>query len=184
MRLFPIGILLLMLLSGGFLSTAQTSFPVNGVADPRSGCYAFVNATLIRDPHTRLPNATLVIRDGLIVAVGKGLTPPHDAVIVDCSGRTIYPSFIDIYSDYGIPVKRTVGIGFFDYRAPVQTNSNTHGAYDLNQAIHPETGMPPGSLPPTPLGRRRWRSGLERVLTHLKDGIAARGTGVPSDPGR
>ncbi len=70
-------VLLPALLSGAILSTAQSSFPVNGVADPRSGCYAFVNATLVKDAHTRLPNATLIIRDGLIVAAGKGLTPPH-----------------------------------------------------------------------------------------------------------
>lgn len=168
-------LLILALLSGTILSTAQRSFPVNGVADRREGCYAFTNATLIRDAHTRLPNATLVIRDGLIVAAGKGVTPPKDAVVIDCSGRTIYPSFIDIYSDYGLPVndKRTG----FDYSAPVQINSNTRGAYSWNQAIHPETDA--SRLFAVNEGRAATlrESGFGAVLTHLKDGIA-RGAGT------
>jgi imidazolonepropionase-like amidohydrolase len=175
MRFFPIGILLMALLSGAMLSTAQTSFPVNGTADPRPGCYAFVNATLVRDPHTHLANATLIIRDGLIVAAGKGLTPPKDAVVIDCSGKTIYPSFIDIYSDYGMVIKE--GRGGFDYRAPVQMNSNTPGAYDWNQAIHPETDASRLFTSDAARAATLRESGFGTVLTHLKDGIA-RGTGA------
>ena len=28
---------------------------------------------------------------------------PKDAVVINCSGKYIYPSLIDIYTDYGIP---------------------------------------------------------------------------------
>src|SRR5579871_1104691 len=84
-------------------SSAQTTFPVNGVADHREGCYAFTHATLVKDGATTLNDATLIVRDGLIVSVGTGAAVPKDAVVIDCSGKYIYPSFIDLYTDYGIP---------------------------------------------------------------------------------
>ena len=50
------------------LLQAQESFPVNGVADKRVGCYAFTNATIVKDAQTTLPNATLIIKNGKIVS--------------------------------------------------------------------------------------------------------------------
>src|SRR5687768_14808273 len=82
-------------------SLAQATFPENGVADPRHGHYAFTNATIVKDGATTLKEATLVIKDGRIVAVGTNIKVPVGAVEVDCKGKFIYPSFIDIYADYG-----------------------------------------------------------------------------------
>src|ERR1051326_4717563 len=75
-------------------ASAQTTFPINGVADQREGCYAFVHATIIKDGQTTLSDATLLIRDGLIAGAGTGITLPKDAVVIDCRGKYIYPSFI------------------------------------------------------------------------------------------
>ena len=51
-------------------SVAQTTFPRNGVYDERPGLYAFTNATIVVDPGTTLQNATLLIRNGRVEAVG------------------------------------------------------------------------------------------------------------------
>ena len=80
---------------------AQATFPENGVADPRHGYYAFTNATIVKDANTTLTNATLVVKDGRIISVGENVKVPSGAVAVDCKGKYIYPSFIDIYADYG-----------------------------------------------------------------------------------
>src|ERR1700741_3241756 len=94
-----------LLLSGllfASLLQAQETFPVNGVADKREGCYAFTNATIVQNTQSTLQKATLVIRDGKIVSVGVGAAIPKDAVVIDCKDKYIYPSFIDIYTDYGV----------------------------------------------------------------------------------
>src|ERR1700761_1885674 len=142
----PLGkilILFALLLSFSIFVQAQTTFPVNGIANPREGCYVFAHATLVKDGQTSLSNATLVIRDGLIVSAGADVAAPKDAVVIDCTGKYIYPSFIDLYSDYGMPVPERERGGAarpaFDFRAPPQFESNTKGAYNWNQAIHPET---------------------------------------------
>ncbi|MCH5721163.1 hypothetical protein [Niabella hibiscisoli] len=87
---------------------AQVTYPVNGIADERSRYYAFTNATIVKDGNTSLSNATLVIKDGKVVAVGN-VSVPDASVVVDCKGQFIYPSFVDIYSDYGIAVPQRPG---------------------------------------------------------------------------
>jgi imidazolonepropionase-like amidohydrolase len=44
-----------------------------------------------------MEDATIVIRDGFIQAVGKDVVAPEDARIWDMTGRTIYAGFIDPY---------------------------------------------------------------------------------------
>lgn len=164
------------LLFQAFIGFGQVSFPVNGVADPREGCYAFTNATLVKDGKTTISNATLLIRDGVILGAGTGLALPKDAVVIDCSGKFIYPSFIDIYTDYGItaPERKKGG---FDYSAPTQMNSGTKGAFNWNQAIHPETEGARLFAVDDSRAKPFRENGFGTVLTHLKDGIA-RGTGA------
>jgi len=168
--------LLAALLTYSILSSAQTTFPVNGVADPREGCYAFTNATLVKDGQTTIANATLLVRDGVIIGAGTGVTLPKDAVVIDCSGKYIYPSFIDIFSEYGMPAAERQ-VRAFDFRAPAQLTSNTRGAMNWNQAIHPETDGSRLFAVDDAKAKPMRDLGFGTVQTLNRDGIA-RGTGV------
>ncbi len=158
------------------LLRAQETFPVNGVADKRDGIYAFTNATIVKDAATTLQNATLVIADGKIVSVGASVSVPKDAVVIDCKGKYIYPSFIDIYSDYGVPAPERASRGF-DYRAPAQLVSNQKGAFGWNQAIRTDVDASKLFVPDESKAKTLREIGFGTVLTHQKDGIA-RGTGA------
>ena len=83
-------------------SNGQTTFPVNGIAEPKSGSYVLFNAIIMQDPSTKIEGGSIHIKNGRIIAVGKTIAVPADAVKIDCRGKYIYPSFIDAYSDYGI----------------------------------------------------------------------------------
>ncbi|HNR18767.1 MAG TPA: amidohydrolase family protein [Bacteroidia bacterium] len=112
----------------------QQTFPVNGINDNRHTVFAFSNAKIYVDYKTIIDSATLIIKDGYIVAVGKTIVIPKDAITYNLNGKYIYPSFIELYSDYGITEQRT---------KPKEGNtpqflSNTKGAYGWNQAIRPE----------------------------------------------
>ena len=160
------------------LSNAQVTFPVNGVADPRTGCYAFTNATIVKDGQATLSKATLVIRDGKITAVGTNAAVPKDAVVINCSGKYIYPSLIDIYTDYGIPQpQRPQPAGAGGFFAPQQFASNTKGAYGWNQAIRSEVNAADIFTVDDKAAKALRDIGFGSVLTHQKDGIA-RGTGA------
>ena len=95
--LFP---LLLLLTFLGQNVLAQVTFQRNGVYDEREGFYAFTNATIFKSYNEKIENATLVIKDGRVVSVGSGVTVPAGAIEVDVKGKFIYPSFIDVYSNY------------------------------------------------------------------------------------
>ena len=170
--LFLLG-LLLIVYSG---ARSQVTFPVNGIADPQVKCYAFTNATIVKDVQTTITNATLVIREGKVIAAGNSVAVPKDAVVIDCSGKYIYPSFIDIYSDYGIPTPQRTGAGF-DFRAPAQLTSNIKGAFGWNQSIKCETDGARLFTTDDAKAKPLREAGFGTVLTHLKDGIA-RGTGA------
>ncbi|HRI19346.1 MAG TPA: amidohydrolase family protein [Panacibacter sp.] len=156
------------------LAMAQETYPVNGVADKRSDYFAFTNATIIKDPQTTLQNATLVIRQRKIVAVGVNIVAPKDAVVIDCKGKYIYPSFIDLFSDYGITSPKGDGGGDF---SNYQNISNTKGAYSWNQALKPETDASKLFNANSDKAKDLRGIGFGTVLTHMQDGIA-RGTGT------
>ena len=167
-----------LLLLFSIVMKAQQTFPVNGVADPRESYFAFTNATIVKDGQTTLKNATLIIRKGKIVSVGTNLTVPKEAVVINCSGKFIYPSLVDIYSDYGIAIpQRPQGSGGGGFFGPQQFLSNTKGAYGWNQAIRSEVNGASLFVSDDSKAKPLRDIGFGAVLTHQKDGIA-RGTGV------
>jgi len=165
-------LLLQALLATGTVASAQETFPVNGIADPREGCFAFTHATLVKDPQTTLNNATLVIRDGKIVSAGTSVAIPKDAVIVDCKGKYIYPSFVDISSNYGLSEPKRGGAA---WNAAPQFLSNTKGAYGWNQAIRSEVNAVDLFSADDGKAAPLREAGFGAVLTQQPDGIA-RGT--------
>lgn len=64
---------------------------------------AFKGAKIVVQPGTVVENGTVVVRDGLIEAVGADIKIPFDARTIDAEGMIIYPGFIDAGSPRGIP---------------------------------------------------------------------------------
>lgn len=171
--------LIFLLLGAVTLVKAQVTYPVNGIADNREGYYAFTNATIYTDYQTKIEGATLVVRDGKVEAVGKGLKAPKGATEIDLKGNFIYPSMIDLYSGYAMPKpKRRGGFSFSSYISSVdQMISRKKGSYNWNQAILPEVNASQlFTINGKSAGNLR-KKGFGAVLTHKKDGIM-RGTGV------
>ena len=157
---------------------SQPTFPENGIADPRHGYFAFTHATLVKDATTTLTDATLVIKDGRIVAAGTGLPVPAGAVEVDCKGKFIYPSFIDIYTDYGTtPAQRAVTAGGGGFFAQQQFDNAVKGPYGWNQAIKSDVDVYKVFGVNDATAKSMREAGFGTVLTHMKDGVA-RGTGA------
>jgi imidazolonepropionase-like amidohydrolase len=61
------------------------------------GVHALVGGKVVPKPGEAVESGTVVIRDGLIQAAGKDITPPADARVWDMKGATIYAGFIDAY---------------------------------------------------------------------------------------
>ncbi|MCI0531479.1 MAG: amidohydrolase family protein, partial [candidate division Zixibacteria bacterium] len=83
--------------------------PPPGIRESTPQVYALTGARLIIQPGQVIESGTLVIREGRIVSVGKNVSIPADAIRLDFAGKTIYPGFIDLYTDYGMPSKKGKG---------------------------------------------------------------------------
>ena len=61
--------------------------------------YALVNARVVTAPGKVLEKATVVVRGGLVEAVGVSgaVAVPADAQVIDLSGKTVSPGLIDPY---------------------------------------------------------------------------------------
>lgn len=153
---------------------AQQTYPANDIANPRSGYYAFTNATIVKDAKTTLTNATLLVKQGKIEAVGANLPIPKEAVIINCQGKFLYPSFIDAYSDYGFDAAQGGGS---TYRSPSQMISKTQGPYSWNQALKSELSHAKLFNVDDSKAKDLRKIGFGSVAAHQMDGIS-RGTSV------
>lgn len=67
------------------------------------GAFVLRDARIVRVSGPVIQQGTVVIRDGLIEAVGDNVVAPADAWVIDCKGLTIYPGLIDALSAWGLP---------------------------------------------------------------------------------
>ena len=66
------------------------------------GTYALRDARIVRVSGPVIEHGTVLVRDGLIEAVGDNVTLPADAWVIDCKGLTVYPGLIDALSNWGM----------------------------------------------------------------------------------
>lgn len=151
---------------------AQVTFPTNGAPSRSHNIHAFVNATLYSDYETVIKNAVLLVKDGKVLNVGEKLEIPKEAIVYDLKGKFIYPSFIDLYSDYGLPESRT------ERRAPgPQMESSVKGAYGWNQAIRSNVESYKVFTHNAAKAEQFKKLGFGSLVSCAKDGIV-RGSGV------
>lgn len=139
--------------------------------------YAITNARIVTGAGPVIERGTVVLRDGLITAVGANVTAPADARVIDGTGLTVYPGMIDSTSSLGIPLPApspaapATGPGFQQARQPATAFSA------------PNSSQPPG-LQPEVLAEDLIRpggdqiegarsAGLTTVLTAPRQGIWA-----------
>jgi imidazolonepropionase-like amidohydrolase len=149
-------------------SLAQTTFPTNGAPNPVHTIYAFTNAVIHIDYETTITNGTLVFQDGKIIAAAEKAVVPQGAMVYDLKGKHIYPSFIDLYSNYGLPEVSK------EKTAPAP--SQNKGAYGWNPSIKADVEAYKTFSHNKEKADELRKCGIGIVLTSQKDGIV-RGSG-------
>jgi imidazolonepropionase-like amidohydrolase len=97
--------------------------------------YAITNARIVPVSGATIEKGTVVIRDGLIAAVGANVSAPADARVIDGNGLTVYPGLIDSYTNLGLPEA-----------APSPTGGGGPGFFQVAQA-RPSPGGPNSTQP-------------------------------------
>ncbi len=142
---------------------AQTTFPVNGAPNNSHTIYAFTNCVLHVDADITLDNGTLIIQDGKVIRFGELLIKiPKEAIVVDLKGKHIYPAFIDLYSEYGMPeIKAEPKKGAYGWNQAIKSDKEAYKQFTHQQQKADELR----------------KLGFGAVVSFNKDGIV-RGSGV------
>jgi imidazolonepropionase-like amidohydrolase len=77
----------------------------------QSDTWALTNARIQTVTHGVIEKGTVLIRKGLIEAVGPAVTIPPDARVLDLAGKTITPGLLDLTSSLGLPSPPSGGGG-------------------------------------------------------------------------
>ena len=80
-------------------AAAQSTAP----ALPPPAHYAITNARIVTTPGRVIERGTIVLKNGLIVAVGPNVTVPAGAWTMDGAGLTVYPGLVDALTTVGLP---------------------------------------------------------------------------------
>lgn len=140
--------------------------------------YAITNAKIVTVSGAEIEHGTVVIRNGLIAAVGDKVSAPPDAQVIDGSGLTVYPGLIDANTNLGLPEPvaapaATGGPGGFlaaQLRAattPAPAGPNSTQPPGLQPEVMVEDSVKPGG----PAIESARNAGITTALTAPRGGI-------------
>ena len=142
----PIALALIALVSLGALPTRFSNAQRSAI-----DTYAINNARIVPVSGPTIERGTVVIRDGLIAAVGANVAIPADARVIDGNGLTVYPGLFDSNTSLGMPQpspspSATPGGGGFGAQRPqaLLTALNSSQPAGLQPEVLAEDFIKPG----------------------------------------
>jgi imidazolonepropionase-like amidohydrolase len=169
MRIFNV-LIAVLAINCGF---SQNYFPKNdGVKQTFKNPIAVKNATIYTSSSVKIENATMLLDGDKILEIGTQISIPKEATIIDATGKTIYPSFIDLYTEFGIQKpQRKSG----NSRSP-QYDTERNGYY-WNDHIRADFNAYENLNYDEKAAKELRETGFGTVLSFNNDGIVA-GTGL------
>jgi imidazolonepropionase-like amidohydrolase len=169
MRIFNV-LIAVLAINCGF---SQNYFPKNdGVKQTFKNPIVVKNATIYTSSSVKVENATMLLDGDKILEIGTQISIPKEATIIDATGKTIYPSFIDLYTEFGIQKpQRKSG----NSRSP-QYDTERNGYY-WNDHIRADFNAYENLNYDEKAAKELRETGFGTVLSFNNDGIVA-GTGL------
>jgi imidazolonepropionase-like amidohydrolase len=166
-------LMLLCSVFGVFSLSAQNYFPKNdGVKSKNTNFTALINAKIFITPSESIDTGTLLIKDGYVIEVGSSIELPKNTLVIDLNGKYIYPSFIDVFSNFGLTKPKPLNSSSFS----PEFAANREGFY-WNDHIRPEQNAIDQFKYDAEAAKTLLKAGFGVVNTHIQDGIV-RGTGA------
>ncbi|MEX0690455.1 MAG: amidohydrolase family protein, partial [Gemmatimonadales bacterium] len=137
-----------------FLLAATLATPIHAQHD----VWALTNVRIVPVSGPPIASGTIVLRDGLIAAVGANVPVPADARVLDLAGHTVYPGLIDLQSAAGVPPDRRPTGGGLSAALAAQQDTGGWRGLDPDRMVRDD-------LRPADAAIREWRE--TGVLTGL-----------------
>lgn len=130
--------------------------------------YAIRGGTVVTVTGQTIEKGTVVIRGGLITAVGANIEIPSDARIIEAAGLTVYPGLFNSWTTYGKPPEPTPTPGSSD---PSQAFLTRFLAPQSNAGLLPETTIVDQLLVTDATFETQRAAGITSALTALQTGV-------------
>jgi imidazolonepropionase-like amidohydrolase len=166
--------IILFLIFSFFISKidAQEYFPNNeSVQNKNNNFTAFTNAKIFVTPTQIIEKGTLIIQNCKVIDAGINLSVPKNCTIINLEGKSIYPSFIDIYTSFGIEKPKKGA------NSEADSYDTKRVGYYWNESIKSEINAFENFNYDQTKAEELLKAGFGVVGTHVQDGIA-RGTGT------
>ncbi|MGB2502126.1 MAG: amidohydrolase family protein [Flavobacteriaceae bacterium] len=152
---------------------AQDYFPTNkGVKTLNSKQILITGAVVHINPIKQLEEGMILIENGKITDVSTSIEIPRNAVVYNFEGKHIYPSFIELHSNFGVPALKGSSSG----RRSIQYYANRKGFYWNDHILADYNSHEDFKYDPKKAKELR-ASGFGVVNSHRKEGIH-RGTSL------
>ena len=148
-----------------FPAAALLLFAAYAWADNPSAV-AIRNAKIVTVSGATIAKGAVVIRKGLIEAVGENVTVPADAWVVDGEGLTVYPGLIDPLSTVGLP-----GAG-------ASANAGRGGRAQANPAAAQAAAQPRSNGPQDRPQTTSWEIAADQISATDRRIETVRGAGI------
>lgn len=156
----------------------ESTFPVNGTVEKQAVRRVLDHVIVHVSPTEVIADGVVILHQGKIEYVGtSGSRPvPQPSQVEDLSGAHIYPSFIEMESDWGM-----TGATERERNRGPQEVSDKKGAFGWNEAVRPEVTAAE-LFDPTSSSAEQDREGMLRAgfgaaVVHQADGVV-RGSGA------
>jgi len=80
--------------------------PVAGLHDRTPRVHALIGGNVVTQPGKTIEGGIVIVRNGVIVAVGEKVAIPAEAHVWDFKGKTLYAGFIDAFSEQIVPSEK------------------------------------------------------------------------------
>ncbi len=178
---------------------APRTAPFPGLRESAPSSHAIVGAKIVVSPERTIEKGNLILRDGLIVAVGENAAVPGDAQVWKADGKTLYPGLIDAYNELPADAARGVdrgGAGYWNghitpqvrahqlYTSDASTNRRLRGQGITVRLVAPAAGIIKGvsALVTTADDSGKQVILKDQVALHLKLTVARGIGGYPNSP--
>lgn len=160
---------LLLTLASSSAAARSSTAPEIGIDDRTPNVRAFVHARLVVSPGKIIADGSLLVEDGVIRAAGANLRIPDGAAVIDLAGKSIYPGFIDAWSDYG-QAHRGKGKSTAGSDDAAESGARA-GAGSWNPKVHPELRVAETARPDPKAAAKLRKLGFTDVLSAPAKGI-------------
>lgn len=134
-RLSTVLLAVVTLIGGSSLFASEPStLPADGLRQNTPAVHFLEGARVVVAPGRVLDSADIVVRDGVVTEVGVDLPVPADARVWPLAGKTIYPGFIDAYSELSSASPAPGGAPYWNTNVVPQTRAES--LYETDKSLN------------------------------------------------